>query len=276
MRAVDFVALSILITVFTLQPARAACPVPPPNDLITAGTLTFGTTNVPAAPGVKLPNQTGFELDLMNAIAGAMCLKADTVQLAFAGLFPALDAHKFDAAIAGIGISAQREQSYDFVPYFLGGMRLLVRKDSGLSFKDESGVCGHSVAALSGSVEVHDLEKYKDRCPSGKPMTLTVFPTNQEVLEQLRKGTVQIVFFDWAPVADIVDRNPGDFAIASPVLSGEPPGEPRHRVGFMLRKGDTSMKDAIAAAIKQLQSDGTYDALLNKWGLKDGDIRLAG
>ena len=55
---------------------------------------------------------------------------------------------------------------------------------------------------------------------------------------------------------------------------GEPPGEPRHRVGFMLRKGDTSMKDAIAAAIKQLQSDGTYDSLLKKWGLKDGDIRL--
>ena len=38
------------------------------------------------------------------------------VNLAFPGLFPGLNAKKFDAVIAGIGITPQREEVFDFVP----------------------------------------------------------------------------------------------------------------------------------------------------------------
>jgi polar amino acid transport system substrate-binding protein len=117
-----------------------------------------------------------------------MCLKPDYVVLAFAGLFPGLDAHKFDAAIASIGITTQREQSFAFVPYFLGGIRLMVSKSSGLYFQNEAGVCGHSIAVLAGSVEAHDIDKYKPSCPADKPMDVHIMPSNNEIIEQLRKG----------------------------------------------------------------------------------------
>jgi polar amino acid transport system substrate-binding protein len=87
---------------------------------------------------------------------------------------------------------------------------------------------------------------------------------------------VQVAFLDWAPVSDIIARNPGDFALGSPILTGEPPGEPRHRIGIMMRKDDTGMKQALAAALARLQADGTYDKLLAKWDLSEGDIRKAG
>jgi polar amino acid transport system substrate-binding protein len=180
---------------------------------------------------------------------------------------------KFDAAIAGIGITPQREQSFAFVPYFFGGIRLMVRKGSGLYFKDEQEVCGHSIAVLAGSVEAHDIDKYKPLCPPDKQMDVRIMPSNNEIVEQLRKNTVQVAFLDWAPVADIIDRNSDDFAVGSPILTGEPPGEPRHRVGLMLRNDDAPLKEALTSAIRTMEGNGTYDRLLAKWGLKEGDIR---
>jgi polar amino acid transport system substrate-binding protein len=272
------VIAAALVALLPLLPgaARAACPVAAPAGLVSPGQLGFGTTNPPPAPGLKPINLAGFEYDLSVALAQAMCLKPAYTVLAFAGLFPALDAHKFDLAIAGIGITAQRAQTFAFVPYFLGGIRLLVRKGSGLFFHDERQVCGHSIAVLAGSVEARDIDKYKATCPKAQPMAVRILPSNNEIVEQLRKGTVQVAFLDWAPVADIVARNPGDFAIGSPILTGEPPGQPRHRDGLMMRKDATALQQAVSAGLARLEADGTYDKLLAKWGLQEGDIRKGG
>jgi polar amino acid transport system substrate-binding protein len=267
---------ALMLVAVATHPARAACAVTAPTDLASSGQLSFGVIAPPPTANMPPINQIGFEYDLMAALAGQMCLKPAYTVLAFAGLFPGLDAKKFDAAVAGIGITAQREQSFAFVPYFFGGIRMVVRKGSGLYFKDEQAVCGHSIGVLAGSVEAHDIDKYKDACPAGKQIDARIMPTNNEIVEQLRKGTVEVAFLDWAPVADIVERNPGDFAVASPILSGDGPGQPRHRVAIMLRKDDTAMKDAIGKALALLQADGSYERLLAKWGLQDGNIRQAG
>lgn len=264
------------ITGGPVGPAAAACPVPTPSGLANPGALTLGVT-FGGPPGAFLENgkPTGMEVELAEAMAAQMCLKVRFVNLAFAGLFPALSAHKFDIAMAGIGITAEREQIYDFVPYFLGGIRLVVHKGSGLYFQTEIGLCGHSVATLAGSVEAHDLDKYKGLCPSGSPMDIRIYPSNNEALEQLRKGTVQVAFIDWNLAAYDVQNNADTFAIGSPVLTGEAPGQPRHRQGLMLRKGDTALQTALTQALANIEQNGTYLKTLTKWQLQEGDIRKA-
>jgi len=260
----------------TLPRAAAACAVTAPPGLANSRALTFGVT-FGGPPGAFLQNgtPTGMEVELAQALAAQMCLRAQFINLAFAGLFPALNAHKFDVAMAGIGITAEREQSYDFVPYFLGGIRFVVRKGSGLYFATEIGLCGHSVATLAGSVEAHDLDKYKDQCPAGSPMDVRIFPSNNEALEQLRKGTAQVVFIDWNLAAYDVQNNSDVYALGSPVLTGEAPGQPRHRQGLMLRKGDSALKAALTQALANVEQSGTYDQILSKWKLQEGDIRKA-
>ncbi len=257
-------------------PAAAACPVAAPPGLVNGGALTFGVT-FGGPPGAFLQNgtPTGMEVELAQAVAAQMCLRVRFVNLAFAGLFPALNARKFDVAMAGIGITPEREQSYDFVPYFLGGIRFVVRKGSGLYFQTEIGLCGHSVATLAGSVEAHDLDKYKDQCPAGSPMDIRIYPSNNEALEQLRKNTVQVVFIDWNLAAYDVQNNPDVYALGSPVLTGEAPGQPRHRQGWMLRKGDDALKAALTQALANIEQNGTYTRILAKWRLEEGDIRRA-
>ena len=109
---------ALMLVAVAAHAARAACAVTAPTDLASSGQLSFGVIAPPPTANMPPINQIGFEYDLMAALAGQMCLKPAYTVLAFAGLFPGLDAKKFDAAVAGIGITAQREQSFGFVPYF--------------------------------------------------------------------------------------------------------------------------------------------------------------
>ena len=63
-----------------------------------------------------------------------------------------------------------------------------------------------------------------------------------------------------------------ELKLASPILSGTP-GRPRNKHGMVVRKGDTAMAAALAAALKNVEANGAYDKILAKWNLSEGDIR---
>ncbi|MBV8151428.1 MAG: transporter substrate-binding domain-containing protein [Candidatus Eremiobacteraeota bacterium] len=256
--------------------AAQRCPVKAPGSLMNAGALTVGTAFGTPPQNFLVDNKpTGSDVEIMEAVAAQMCLKADFVNLAFAGLFPGLNAKKFDVVTAAVGITAQRAESLDFVPYFLGGLRLITKTNGGLRFQHEQEACGYSIGALAGSVEDRDLAKYKGNCPPSKPMDVKTYPSNNEVVEQLHKGTIQIAFLDWPLAAYTVSQSNGELMIASPVLTGEPPGEPRHREGITFRKGDAELEKAVSQAFANIEKNGTYEKILSKWNLAEGDIRKA-
>ena len=133
--------------------AFADCLSAPP-DLTSPGKLTIAThLTTPPQGFLQDDKPAGFAIEIGEAIASQMCLKAEFVNLAFAGMFPGLDAKKFDTIIAGIGITPQRQQAFDFVPYFQGGVRLITRKDTDYSFASEADLCGVAVATQTGSTE---------------------------------------------------------------------------------------------------------------------------
>lgn len=255
--------------------ARAAdCAVKPPADLVTAGSLVFGTT-LSTPPQAYLDNNeaSGLDVEVAKAVAAQLCLKPEFVNLAFPGLFPGLNAKKFDAVIVGVGITPERQEVFDFVPYFQGGIRFVVQKSSGLSFKDESELCGHSVATVTGSVEARALDRAnQENCTQGKKIEIKVYPSFNEAVQQLRKSVVDIAFVDWPFAAYLVNLMP-ELVVGSPILSGTP-GRPRNREGIVVRKGDTTMKSAIEQAFLKVQASGEYDKIMDKWHLKEGDIRL--
>ena len=253
--------------------ARADCPIKAPTDLVTAGTLTFGTMlSTPPQVFDDKGEPAGFDVDVAKAVAGRLCLKPAFVNLAFPGLFPGLNSKKFDAVVAGIGITPQREEVFRFVPYFEGGNQLVVRKASKLAFKDEGELCGHSVATVTGSVEARALERSnKELCTHGKTITIKVYPSFNEAVQQLIKSNSDVAWVDWPFASYIVNLMP-ELALGSPILSGTP-GQPRNREGIVVRKDDAAAQTAIQQALAQVEASGDYDKILGKWHLGGGDIR---
>lgn len=257
-------------------PARAACPAKPPPGLVSSGTLTVGS-NMSTPPQMFVLNgrPAGFEIDLSRAIAKAMCLKIHFINIAFGGLFPGLVAHKFDYISSGLGITPQRQQVFDFVPYFLGGIQLVARKDSGLHFKNENGLCGRSVATIAGTTQAKALERVNRKvCKPGHKITLRYFPSFNDAVIQLRKKSADVAFVDWSFAAYITRLMPA-LKTASPIISGRP-AVPRNRLGLAFRKGDKALEVAVAHALQRVEKSGEYQKILDKWHLQNGDIRKAG
>lgn len=256
--------------------ASAACLQAPPN-LVEPGFLTVGSALSAPPMGFMDDDQpAGFDPNLAAALAERMCLKPKIVNLTFQGLFPGLIAKKFDIIASQVGITEPRKEMFDFVPVFKGGLRLVTPKTSGLKFATEKDVCGHPAAIVAGSTQMAALERVKAECPADKPMTLKVFSAQVEAMNEVAKKSVSVAYVDWPVAAHLIQLRPNDFAEASPVLSGRGPGTPRNRNGIVIRKGEKATEDAIAAAFAAVLADGTYDKILTRWNLADGDIRKGG
>ncbi len=268
------ILIAVLLCAAPIAAWSSDCAVRPPAELTTPGKLTIAT-HLTTPPQAFLENDkpAGFAVELGEALAEQMCLKAEFVNIAFAGLFPGIDAKKFDTIIAGVGITPQRQQSFDFIPYFQGGVRLLVRKDAPRTFKSEDDLCGLSVATQTGSTEAIGLARVNsDACPAGKKINILDYPNFNEAVQQLRKKVADVAFVDW-PFANYLAQAVPELTLASPILSGAP-GQPRNKHGMVVRKGDTAMAAALSAALKRVQTSGKYDQILAKWNLTEGDIRL--
>lgn len=256
-------------------PSMAQC-LPSPPSLAEAGYLTVGASlTAPPMGFMKDDTPSGFDPEFITAVAEKMCLKTKIVNVTFQGLFPGLIAKKFDVIASQIGITEPRKEMFDFVPVFVGGLRLVTQKNSGLKFQTESDVCGHAASIVAGSTQMAALERVKGDCPAGKPMTLKVFTNQSEALNEVAKGTVNVAYVDWPVAAYLIQQRPQDFVEASPVLSGKGPNTERNRNGIVIRKGETATQDAVAAAVKAAMSAGAYDGILKKWNLADGDVRKA-
>jgi len=253
----------------TSKPAIAA-----PTDLLTAGTLTVGsdTTYPPQEfPDAKNPGTyTGFDVDLITALATKMGLKTQIVKSDFTTIITSLTNKRFDVVISAVTINDDRKKVVDFVPYFSAGESLLVQKGNPKSLKSTADLCGLDVGVQNGTVEQTDLGLANDACKkAGKPaIKLTILQDQTAVVQLLSTNRVVATFQD-SPVTDYYNKlNPGQFEVGGSVIGAA-------QQGIVVRKGDTSMFNAVQAAFKAAQTDGTYKKMIDKWGLSTGAIALA-
>lgn len=266
-------ALPLLALIVPGVASAADCAVRAPGGLAKAGKLTIAAElTAPPQAFFDEDRVVGFAVEIGRAMARQMCLEAEFVPVAFAASFPGLNARKFDTIIAGVVITPERQQSFDFVPYFQDGVRLVVSKNTKLWFESESGLCGRKVATQTGSSEAVSLERAnREACPAGKKIAVMGYASFNEAVRQLRKKSAEAAFVDW-PFANYLAQMVPDLALGSPILS-DTPGRPRNKQGMVVRKGDSETAAALADALARIQANGEYENILAKWNVSDGDIR---
>ncbi len=252
---------------------NAATPtVAPPTDLITPGTLTVGSdTTYPPQEYIDTATNkaTGFDIDLITAIAARMGLKANIVTAKFDTIIDDLTNKRYDVVISAVTINPQRQQKADFIPYFNAGESLLVQNGNPKNIKGLSDLCGQSVGVQTGTVEQTDLQTASTACThAGKSAITSVVLQDQTAVVQLLANNRVVATFQDSPVTDYYNKqHPGQFAVGGSIINAAPEG-------IVVRKGDISMFKAVQAAFSQLKVDGTYTSIINKWGLTSGAISM--
>jgi len=246
--------------------------VAPPTDLITPGTLTVGSdTTYPPQEFIDTATgqAKGFDVDLITVIAQRMGLQAKVVTTKFDTIIDDLAAKRFDVVISAVTINPQRQQKVDFVPYFNAGESLLVRAGNPMNIKSTADLCGRNVGVQTGTVEQDDLKTANNACvKAGKSaIHVTVLQDQTAVIQLLANNRVDATFQD-SPLTDYYNKlNPGQFTVGGSVVNAGPEG-------IVVRKGDTSMFNAIQTVFNQLKADGTYHSIILKWGLTSEEISL--
>src|SRR4051812_27015186 len=89
-----------------------------PDALVEKGALTYGVAATFAPFEFQRNGQlTGFDVDMIEALAAKMKLKTNPMNMEFKGLIPALQGGRLDVINSAMYMNAQRAEQVDFIPY---------------------------------------------------------------------------------------------------------------------------------------------------------------
>ncbi|QRQ78069.1 ABC transporter substrate-binding protein [Glutamicibacter protophormiae] len=209
----------------------------------------------------------GFDVDMMNALAGSMGTKANFVDTRFAQIIAGIKADRYDVIASTLYISETRAKEVDFVPYFQTGNSIISRADS-TAFVTAQDLCGKSVGVVTATVIATILPgEESDKCAAAGKGRITVkeFPSDPEATQALLSNQVDAQMTDGAVAKTVVDKTGNRLKLTSTELIYP------IAVGLGVKKGNAEMQQALTGALEQLQSDGTYSKLLEKYNLEPVD-----
>lgn len=209
-------------------------------------------------------NLTGFDMDLMQAIADDQGFEVEFQSLEFDALIPSLDSGNSDIVIAGMNVTDERAEQVDFSdPYYTQGVVCMTKKGNTEitgwdSFTEGS---GYKVAVQSGTTQADLATKMKE---NGLIAEVVQLNQNTTALQQLANGDVDAFFLD-SPVATDILASQGDkYQIMDNYAMAE---DSEADVAIAVKKGNSELLDMINEGLANVKEDGTYDKLAEKWKL---------
>lgn len=194
----------------------------------------------------------GFEVDLAEAIAKKLGVKAIHKQNAWDGLVPALERGDFDIAMNGIEITDNRKEKILFSrPYYVYTEQLVVRKEEE-NINDVNDLKGKKVGTLSGTVAQDILQDLGG-------VDVRIYPSQVTPYEDLAIGRIDAVLLD-LPIAAFYGK-------PNPKLkyTGKPMGEGLY--GIAIRQEDEELKVKIDEILAELLESGELKRIYEKWDL---------
>jgi polar amino acid transport system substrate-binding protein len=169
-----------------------------------------------------------------------------------------------DVAAGGLTDTTPREAAVRFVDDFSLGELYVVRSGApaGVS-ADLLSACGYSVAYTIGAVSATAVPALAKQCTAaGKPTVRPVGVSGvQAAILAVRSGRARVTMYDDIGFADLNKANGG----ALQAFRIRP--YPGQYWGFAVSLGNQQLARALLAALKAVVADGTYRAILNKYGV---------
>ena len=202
----------------------------------------------------------GFDVDLGDAIAKKLGLTADFQESKFDAILPALGT-RYEIGMSSFTDNPEREKVVDFVTYYSAGTQW-ASKDPNF---DPDNACGKKVAVQTGTVQdTDDLPARQKKC-GNNAIQVQRYDAQDEATNAVVLGKADAVLADSPVMAGAVKKVGGGLQLVGDVYDSAP-------YGIAIPKNAGTTKDAVLGAVKALMADGTYKAVLDKWGVQSGAI----
>lgn len=197
-------------------------------------------------------NVVGFDIDIAKALCAEMKAECTIVTQDWDGIIPALMAKKFDAIIASMSITEERQKAVAFTdPYYSNKLQFIAPKTSNF---DPTKLKGKALGAQRATIAGSWLEK------NVKDADIKLYDTQENAYLDLSSGRLDAIladkFVNWDWLASDAGKN-FEFK-GQPVFDDD-------KIGIALRKGDDKLRLRLNEALKAIIANGTYKKINEKY-----------
>lgn len=204
----------------------------------------------------------GFDVDTANYIADKLGVAVEFKEMPFASLIPSLETRKVDMTIAAMYIKPEREEVVDFAtPYMETGLVMVVRPDLVDQVKTPEDLAGLKVGVKIGATGDKLAQELIDQ---GIDLERSEYKETLESFIDAEAGRVDAVLNDYLNTLAYLKDTGSDMQIVTDE-NGEVNFLSNVGLGIAVHDGDAELLAAINDALAEMQADGTYDEIYQKW-----------
>lgn len=236
----------------------AACSSGPPattlDEVKQSGVLRVGTegTYSPFSYHDPATNElTGYDVEIITAVAQKMGVEAEFVEAPFDAIFASLMSDRFDVVANQVTKNAERESKYALSePYtFSDGVIVTRSDDSSIS----------SLADLRGKTTAQSSTSNWAKVAADAGAKVEAVEGFTQAVTLVKQGRVDATVNDNLAVLEYVKTTRDtDVKVAAET------GDPSEQV-FALRPDDGALRDAINTALDELRADGTLATISQRY-----------
>jgi polar amino acid transport system substrate-binding protein len=208
----------------------------------------------------------GFDVDLFTLVAQKLGLKAQFATAPFDSIIAGVGSGKYEVGVSSFTINPDRLAQVNMVSYFNAGTQWSTKKGNPAKV-DPDNACGLSIAVQQATVQVDDITARSQACTAaGKPaITIDQYEAQSDATAAVVSGKDVAGLADSPVMAYAVQQTNGQLELLGEVYDAAP-------YGYVIPKDQAGFAQAVADAVKALMADGSYQQVLEKWGVQDGAI----
>lgn len=197
----------------------------------------------------------GIDMDILAAIAEDQGFKYEMHNEGFDASMGAVQSGQADAMIAGMTITDERKETYDFADgYYDDGQILVVKKDSKIA--SENDLKGKSVAIKISTMGAEYAESIKDKIG----FKTSSYEGSPEMYQAVATGTADACFEDRSVVQYAIKNEKLDLKTVGEVINPS-------QYGFAVKKGtNAELIEMFNKGLANIKANGKYDEILAKYG----------
>jgi polar amino acid transport system substrate-binding protein len=247
-----------------------------PEQIRTAGKMiSVNNGSFPPYDIVTGTETTGASVDLSEAVGQLLGVKIEHQSVGgLPALLAGVNSNRYQFAFGPIGDFKNREESNDFFDWVQEYVVFAVPKGNPKSISSLDSACGQRIAVMAGGSAETVIQKQTTECTAnGKPpIEIQSFTDQPSSIMAVRSKRSDAFFSSQAPLTYFVTQAEGQLELTG---VGQRNGFDDLYQGGVVQKGSPLgplLRDAIAV----LQQNGTYAAVMKKWGLENNMIKTPG
>lgn len=195
----------------------------------------------------------GIDLDLLRAIAKEEGFKVKIRPVGFNAAVQSVSAGQADGMIAGMSITEERKQKFDFSdPYYSAGIVMAVKDGSGI--KSLSELKGKKVAVKTGTAGADYANSIKNKYG----FEIVTFDDSDGVYNDVINGNSAACFEDSAVMYYAIKNGLDLKVVTKPANTTE--------TGFAVKKGQNQeLLKMFNEGLAKLKANGEYDKIIKKY-----------